>query len=919
MPEQQRLLNRMADDLRSGTVGERQDQLFSGVVFTIIPGEALDEGNADSLIDQLDSNGAQFIPLRPDDGRVDELRQHTHIISTHVDFPDYPRAIDIGVNVVTPKWVTHSIRKSRQAQPRQHSPDPSQYFRDVVLTCANLPEGDKDAILAGVMALGGQYSGPLTKLVTHIVTMDLDNDKCQLAQQMKLQCRTVLPHWFDDCLRLGKKINEAPYTFPNPEILQLGNDSPIKIRPSPHVEGASSAIVTSAPPYTPPSSPSDQRKQLNVFMAKKIKFSDDLRISEHLAKQFIDLVEYGGGSVVKSVEDADTYIGNYREGPDYVAASRAGKEVANLSWFYNVLNRNTWANPLNKLLHYPVPRKGLPGFEHLKISLSNYTGESRIYLENLVKHCGAEFTKTMKQDNTHLITAHKQSEKCDAAQEWNINIINHIWLEESYAKCAVQTLTNPRHTHFPSRTNLGEVVGSTSFDMKRVEAVYFPKTMTVASTQKSPAKQKQSPRKGVPVIPASSALTSGTSLVSRENEQIRSAPSPVPEDQEPRTVKKPRGRPSKSAQTPSARLLDEEKENETPSTTGSGRASKVAAMSALHKQADDIALYQKEMKRKGGVTHGGRRSSILEDFSSPAPVTRKGRKRPSDEATYEDEGDTTVLSEDEVAATKQGPRQAKRTKQAAAPVDLPAIQWKMMVSGDERWLNNTKKESEDRNKLRQLGIHLTQNPQEVTMLCAPRILRTKKFVCALASAPTIVDSKFLDTTLKHNKIPDPEKYPLRDRDSEERLGFKLAESVERASDNNRKLLRGWSIFVTKDVNGIFDTYKDIITLNGGTAFMYQGRTGVTLPKRRVRDDPEAGAESQHQGGDEEFDYVYLISGTEASEVKLWKTFRDLAAKQGLEARIVKTDWLLSAAMRQRIEWDEKWQLSENMVQSQRQG
>ena len=84
----------------------------------------------------------------------------------------------------------------------------------------------------------------------------------------------------------------------------------------------------------------------------------------------------------------------------------------------------------------------------MRISISNYTGDSRVYLENLIRYSGAEFTKTMKQDNTHLITAHMQSEKCDAAQEWNINIVNHIWLEESYAKCVAQSLTNPRYTHF---------------------------------------------------------------------------------------------------------------------------------------------------------------------------------------------------------------------------------------------------------------------------------------------------------------------------------------------------------------------------------------------------------------------------------------------------------------------------------------
>jgi len=95
--------------------------------------------------------------------------------------------------------------------------------------------------------------------------------------------------------------------------------------------------------------------------------------------------------------------------------------------------------------------------------------------------------------------------------------------------------------------------------------------------------------------------------------------------------------------------------------------------------------------------------------------------------------------------------------------------------------------------------------------------------------------------------------------------------------------------------------------------MYQGRTGTTIPKRRLKDDPSAGGESQHQGGDEEYDHVYLVSGTSEPEQKLWKSFAELAAKQDLEARIVKSDWLLHAAMSQQITWKDMWELKDGAV------
>ena len=805
-----------------------------------------------------------------------------------------------------PSWITSSLSKQKLAQPRQHSPDPSQYFQDVVVSFGDLPEGDQDAIVAGVIALGGQYSGPLSKLVTHIVTLDDDVDKCRIAQQKDLKCKTVLPHWFDDCFRLGRKINERPYTFPNPELLRGENSSKVRDMHSDHLDGATVAMPSTLPSSSPPPSPSETRKNLNAFMCKKVFLSKDLQLSSHLHKTLEELINHGGATLTDSVEDADIYIGQYREGKDYIKASRAGKEVSNLSWLYHVINRNKYTSPVGKLLHYPVPRNGLPGFENMRISISNYTGDARIYLENLIKHCGAEFTKTMKQDNTHLITAHTQSEKCDAAQEWGINIVNNIWLEESYAKCAVQPLTNPRYTHFPAKTNLGEVTGQTRFDLKRLEQNYFSKPVD------PPQKAKPSPRKTVP----STHRVLANTTINPTDMPTPMAPDDETEDEAPQTAKRPRGRPRKSdATTP--RFRDDEKENKSPLLHSSARASKAKALGMLHRQADDIALFQKEMKRKGGVTHGGRRSTNGEGASSPlaaSPIPRK--KRTSDEATYEATAMSSDLSDGETQARPAKP--AKKAKHAPSPTDLPPVQYKMMVTGDDRWLNNPKKESADKQKLRQLGVTLTQEPKEVNILVAPKILRTRKFVCALANAPMVVDTSYLDAALKHDKlIEDPRL--LDDRETEEKYGFNLSEALARAEDNQRKLLRGWSIYVTKDIGGGFDTYKDIITLNGGQALMYAGRTGLTIPKRRLQDDPDAGSESQHQGGDEEFDFVYLVSGTSEAEVKLWKQFRDLAKKQDLEARIVRNDWLLYQAMSQQIEWKEKFRLDESDAMSQREG
>lgn len=99
------------------------------------------------------------------------------------------------VPVVTVDWVKTSIHRTRQAQVRPFSPDPRMIFSSVVLTCADLPLTDKEAITGATLALGGVESKDVAKTTTHICALTLDHPKCKTAIEKKLRCKIVLPHW----------------------------------------------------------------------------------------------------------------------------------------------------------------------------------------------------------------------------------------------------------------------------------------------------------------------------------------------------------------------------------------------------------------------------------------------------------------------------------------------------------------------------------------------------------------------------------------------------------------------------------------------------------------------------------------------------------------------------------------------------
>jgi hypothetical protein len=116
-------------------------------------------------------------------------------MSTTIDFPEFDAANDALIPVVKPQWMLASLSKKKLANPRQYSPDPRLFLNDVVVTCGDIPEGDKDAIIGGVLAKGGLYHPRVTQMCTHLVDLTIGSDKAQLVKARNFPVKIVLPHW----------------------------------------------------------------------------------------------------------------------------------------------------------------------------------------------------------------------------------------------------------------------------------------------------------------------------------------------------------------------------------------------------------------------------------------------------------------------------------------------------------------------------------------------------------------------------------------------------------------------------------------------------------------------------------------------------------------------------------------------------
>ncbi len=195
-----------------------------------------------------------------------------------------------------------------------------------------------------------------------------------------------------------------------------------------------------------------------------------------------------------------------------------------------------------------------------------------------------------------------------------------------------------------------------------------------------------------------------------------------------------------------------------------------------------------------------------------------------------------------------------------------------------------------------MGILVTQDPYNCTHLAAPCMVRTQKFLCALASGATILSSDFIDVCLESGEMPPVEKYLLKDAPNEKRFKLKLKDAVKRAKFNSRRLLQDVAVCCTADIANGPETFRAIVEANGGIFYVYRGRGGFVLKRDENEED-----EDHHEN-----EPIYLLSGLKPDEKKVWPKFEQMARDGGMVPRIVLTEWLLDTAMSQEIKWDDNY-------------
>ncbi|KAJ2623741.1 regulator of Ty1 Transposition, partial [Coemansia sp. RSA 1694] len=420
-------------------------------------------------------------------GDSDGVQRVTHVISPDTHFGEYQACVKAGVHVVTRLWVERCLTSGVQYVERYFSAHADDIFSGMVVTVTQMPRADRDTLLASVMALGGQWREKMRTDVTHLVLMKDLGPKYEFAQQHpELGIRAILPHWFKETLNLLRCVPHEPYLFPNPPMLEgrtsrdaaagraqlalplSGNDNGGAYElPKPtaaFMRGYTVAVDT----------------QLLYSLSEAALARLGQRLAEAgatVARPLTAAAEASGGRRLLMAESAvadwasvDILVCQHRAGYDYCKASRLGKLVGTLVWLYEAFLSERLSAPTRRLLHYPAPAVVVGGMDRMVVAVSHYTGAARQYLIRLITALGARYTAKLTRENTHLVTAQPEGRKYAAAVQWNVHVVNHLWVERCYQRWKLLTVTHPNFSYFPDLPVLNSMVGDTEVSVDRLKA-----------------------------------------------------------------------------------------------------------------------------------------------------------------------------------------------------------------------------------------------------------------------------------------------------------------------------------------------------------------------------------------------------------------------------------------------------------------
>ncbi|ORX72786.1 hypothetical protein DL89DRAFT_290618 [Linderina pennispora] len=784
------------------------DPLFKDIVYWINPVYGPAEAPKPALLRQSESasakiNGilvracpqminhvARFYMPRPSPQTEESVLRVTHIVSPDTHFAEYTLAVSAGSGAVY--------------QEKYYSASAKRIFSGMVVVATQVPALDKEEILGTVMALGGQYRQKMMPDVTHVLMIKDTGPKYEyITKHPQLGIKPILVHWLNETMNMVQSVPQDPYLFPNPPML-AGH----VMRDQGQAQNSDIAVpagnTQTANAYELPKPATQFLKGYFVAVDSQLRSMLSRGAIEQLNQRLSEAgavsAQVGGEEDPDSLsydwKAVDVLICHNRSGYDYSKASRLGKVVGSFVWLYHLFFTEKLVPPTKRLLHYPVPDTAARGMAGLVITTSHYTGASKEYLKKLILAMGAEYTPNMTRRNTHLITAMPEGLKYARAMDWDIHIVNHIWLEQSFQRWKALSVSHASFTYFPNLPILNSMVGSTEVNVSKLPRwVDAPAGDSVAES-------------------SDLDILSDSELDSEVHVDARS----VPGDASSSAVRTDQGHvyPEPNDDNDDAVVANGDNSEDDDDSNGIPESSdELDANGTKDRQAESDTLVV------GKVRHSSRRAAMaasknLGQMMKAANIFETEMKR---EKSYRRSAKRTLASE---AANGESGSQTDGAKRARTTTHRQKQIVRIMFT-------QVRPSPAEQQRIIAMGGEIVDSTELATHLVAKKVGKTAKMLEAVASGSiAIVGREWMDDSLERGRwIPvgptadkgceygETEKYQLVDEAAEARWNFVLRDSLQRA--HKHRMFDGVTIFITPHTVPAVNVLRPLIERAGGQA------------------------------------------------------------------------------------------------------
>ncbi|KAJ3205438.1 hypothetical protein HK099_000825 [Clydaea vesicula] len=326
-------------------------------------------------------------------------------------------------------------------------------FENMIITAIQLDVNDLPILYGAVMAYGGQYRDSFTDDITHFVCLKPEGTDYEKA--LKLNLKIVLPHFFNDCLKIKRNLPIEPYLFPNPMLFNC-NPEDFLTRNNMNVKSRKSGKL-------------ELDTEKTLFLSDYCFFLSQSFVSALPLSEYNDIIEKlstFGASFVETYKEnlVQIVLLETRDSYDYVNAINDGKIVANLYWVQEVIKKKFFIDPGEFIFYQPIPSKKIPGLNKIVASVSNYVNDARDHVIKMCELVGIQYTPELSKICTHLICGYPNGKKYVKADEWNLQIVNHLWLEECLFYWEHRKEGRIHYSAYPP--SLGSIVGKITFKEK---------------------------------------------------------------------------------------------------------------------------------------------------------------------------------------------------------------------------------------------------------------------------------------------------------------------------------------------------------------------------------------------------------------------------------------------------------------------